>query len=134
MSVGVGGAYSSATYQTHTVSAKDIKTGDVIRVWMSPSYNSGSKLPNSTLDTTKALYLKNFVVNKIYSQGKNFLTINGTEKGTAIGNLNGITGSQRLTIGLGQNFFNGVVHEVLVYDRALTKQERETVEAYLYKR
>ena len=125
---------SANSYKVHTVSAKDIKAGDVIRVWMSPSYNSGSKHPNSSVDTTKALYLKNFVVNKIYSQGKNFLTVNGTEAGTAIGNLKGITGGQRLTIGLGQNFFNGVVHEVLVYDRALTKQERETVEAYLYKR
>ena len=124
---------SPTSYKVHTVSAKDIKAGDVIRVWMSPSYNGGTK-PTNTLDTTKAHYLKNFVVNKIYSQGKNFLTVNGIEAGTAIGNLKGITGSQRLTIGLGQNFFNGVVHEVLVYDRALTKQERETVEAYLYKR
>ncbi|NBR25186.1 MAG: hypothetical protein EBU08_15705, partial [Micrococcales bacterium] len=127
-------SWSYNQYQTHTVSAKDIKTGDVIRVWMSPSVQGGSKYFNSSLVTTESLYLKNFVVNKIYSQGKNFLTINGTEAGTAIGNLKGITGSQRLTIGLGQNFFNGVVHEVLVYDRALTKQERETVEAYLYKR
>jgi hypothetical protein len=124
---------SPTSYKVHTVSAKDIKAGDVIRVWMSPSYNGGTK-PTNTVDTTKAHYLKNFVVNKIYSQGKNFLTVNGIEAGTAIGNLKGISGSQRLTIGLGQNFFNGVVHEVLVYDRALTKQERETVEAYLYKR
>jgi hypothetical protein len=128
--------WSGTQYQKHTVSAKNIKKGDVIRVWMTPSFNSGSKPLNSSFiaNTTKALYLKDFVVNKIYSKGKNFLTVNGTEVGTAIGNLNGLTSNQRLTIGLGQNYFNGVVHEVLVYNRALTKQERETVEAYLYKR
>lgn len=134
MSNGIAGAWAASQYQIHTVSAKNIKKGDVIRVWMTPSFNSGSKHPNSSLNTTKALYLKDFVVNKIYSKGKNFLTVNGTEVGTAIGNLNGLTSNQRLTIGLGQNYFNGVVHEVLVYNRALTKQERETVEAYLYKR
>ena len=127
-------AWAASQYQVHTVSAKNIKKGDVIRVWMSPSFNSGAAYFNSSLDTNKALYLKDFVVNKIYSKGKNFLTVNGTEVGTAIGNLNGLTSNQRLTIGLGQNYFNGVVHEVLVYNRALTKQERETVEAYLYKR
>ena len=127
-------AWSYNQYQTHTVSAKNIKKNDVICVWMSPSVQGGSKYFNSSLDTSKALYLKDFVVNKIYSKGKNFLTVNGTEVGTAIGNLNGLTSNQRLTIGLGQNYFNGVVHEVLVYNRALTKQERETVEAYLYKR
>lgn len=127
-------AWGASQYQIHTVSAKNIKKGDVIRVWMSPSFNSGAAYLNSSLDTTKLLYLKDFVVNKIYSKGKNFLTVNGTEVGTAIGNLNGLTSNQRLTIGLGQNYFNGVVHEVLVYNRALTKQERETVEAYLYKR
>jgi hypothetical protein len=126
--------WSTTSYQKHTVSAKNIKKGDVIRVWMTPSFTSGSKHLNSSLDTNKALYLKDFVVNKIYSKGKNFLTVNGTEVGTAIGNLNGLTSNQRLTIGLGQNYFNGVVHEVLVYNRALNKQERETVEAYLYKR
>jgi hypothetical protein len=127
-------SWSYNQYQTHTVSAKNIKKNDVICVWMSPSVQGGSKYFNNSLDTNKALYLKDFVVNKIYSKGKNFLTVNGTEVGTAIGNLNGLTSNQRLTIGLGQNYFNGVVHEVLVYNRALTKQERETVEAYLYKR
>jgi len=126
--------WAASQYQVHTVSAKNIKKGDVIRVWMSPSFNSGAAYLNSSLNTAYALYLKDFVVNKIYSKGKNFLTVNGTEVGTAIGNLNGLTSNQRLTIGLGQNYFNGVVHEVLVYNRALTKQERETVEAYLYKR
>jgi len=126
--------YDSKIYQTHKVSAKDVKAGDVLRVWMTPSRNAGTKPLNSTLLTAKALYTRNFTVNKIYSQGKNFLTVNGVEVGTALGNWNGSTGEQRLTIGLGQNYFNGVVHEVLLYDRALTKQERETIEAYLYKR
>ena len=130
-------AYKSDAYQIHTVSIKDIKAGDVIRVWMTAAYKSGVRHLNTSLDTTKSMYLKNFTVNKIYGLQKNFLTVNGVEVGAAIGNWEGITGGrtgQRLTIGLGQNYFNGVVHEVLLYNRALSKQERETVEAYLYKR
>lgn len=126
--------WSPITYQVHRVVGKDLKKGDVIKVWLTPSTNSGNKPTNNGLDTTKSMYLRNFVANRIYSQGKNFLTINGNEVGSAVGILNGITAGQRLTLGFGQNFFNGVIHEVLVYDRVLTDRERQTVEAYLHHR
>ena len=133
----ISSGWNSSTYQTHKVIIKDLKEGDVIRVWMTPSYNSGSAPTNPASISAvlpNSLYLKNFTINRIFTSNKNFLTVNGDEVGSAVGLLDGITASQRLTLGFGQNYFNGVIHEVLVYDRLLSKQERQTVEAYLYHR
>jgi len=130
----VANAWSPLQYQTHKVSVKDLQPNDVIRIWMTPSLTSGAKPSNSSLNTSKSLYFKNFFAHKIYSDGVNQLTVDGVSKGFAVGNLDGLTANQRLTLGLGENYFNGVIHEVLVYDRILTKQERETTEAYLHHR
>jgi|694.fasta_scaffold00120_79 hypothetical protein len=124
----------SDNYTLHKTTAKDLKPGDVVRIWMSPSYNSGLKPLNSSLDITKSMKFKNFTVSRVFGQGENILTVDGQKIGSALGNLDGITAGQRLVLGLGQNYFNGVVHEVLVYDRALAPRERETVEAYLHYR
>jgi len=134
MSDGVANAWSPLQYQTHKVSVKDLQPNDVIRIWMTPSLTSGAKPSNSSLNTSNSLYFKNFFAHKIYSDGVNQLTVDGVSKGFAVGNLDGLTANQRLTLGLGENYFNGVIHEVLVYDRILTKQERETTEAYLHHR
>jgi hypothetical protein len=130
----IANAWSPSQYQTHKVSIKDLQKDDVIRVWMTPSLTAGTKPTNSSLNTSSSLYFKNFFAHQIYSDGTNLLTVNGENKGFAVGHLDGLTANQRLTIGFGQNYFNGVVHEVLVYDRVLTKQEREITEAYLHHR
>jgi hypothetical protein len=122
----------SPYYKNHTVTAKGLKAGDVVRVWMSYSGYAGDTPYNSSLNTSKSMKLKNFVVSRIYSQAESILTIDGDKIGSALGNLNGLTAQQRLVMGLGQNYYNGVIHEVLVYDRALNSRERETVEAYLH--
>jgi hypothetical protein len=44
--------WSESQYQTHKVSAKNIKKGDVIRVWMTPSYTGGTRPLNAPLDAT----------------------------------------------------------------------------------
>lgn len=122
----------SPYYKNHTVTAKGLKAGDVVRVWMTYSGYAGDAPYNSSLDTSKSMKLKNFLVSKIYSQAESILTVDGYKVGSALGNLNGLTAQQRLVMGLGQNYFNGVIHEVLVYDRALNSRERETIEAYLH--
>lgn len=127
-----GSPEATPYYKNHTVTAKGLKAGDVVRVWMSYSGYPGQAPYNSSLDTSKSMKLKNFVVSRIYSQAESILTIDGDKIGYALGNLNGLTAQQRLVMGLGQNYFNGVIHEVLVYDRALNSRERETVEAYLH--
>lgn len=126
------GTYSPTTYKIHKVALKDLKAGDVIRIWMTASSNSGIKPTNSSLDTTKSMKIRNFTVSRVFGQGENILTVNGTKVGSALANIDGMTAGQRLVMGLGQNYYNGVIHEVLVYDRALNSRERETVEAYLH--
>lgn len=126
------GTYSPTTYKIHKVALKDLKAGDVIRIWMTASSNSGIKPTNSSLDTTKSMKFRNFTVSRVFGQGENILTVNGTKVGSALANIDGMTAGQRLVMGLGQNYYNGVIHEVLVYDRALNSRERETVEAYLH--
>lgn len=128
------GTYSSDSYKIHKIAVRDLKMGDVVRVWMSPCENSGTAPLNSSYNdlTAKALKLRNFTVDRAFGRGENILTVNGTKVGSALANIDGMTAGQRLVMGLGQNYFNGVIHEVLVYDRALNSRERETVEAYLH--
>jgi hypothetical protein len=127
----VGGGPTNA-YKTHRIGIKDLKAGDVIRVWMTACKWAGQKPLNSSLDITKSMKLKNFKVYRLFGQAESILTVDGQKIGSALANLGGLTSGQRLVLGLGQNYFNGVVHEVLVYDRALAPRERETVEAYLH--
>jgi hypothetical protein len=129
-------ATSPTESRTYETIVKNLQAEDYISLWVSPCDISGAKPLNSTLNTANpyTITLSNFVITKVYSQGKNFAVVNGNEIGTAVSSLKGMTSGQRLTIGLGQNYFNGVLHEVLLYDRALNKRERETVEAYLHYR
>lgn len=130
------GPWSPTSTKTYDVILKNLKADDYVSLWVTPCDVSGAKPLNSTVNISNphTITLSNFTVSKVYSKAKSVLTINGEEKGSTISSLKGMTANQRLSIGLGQNYFNGVLHEVLLYDRVLTNQERQTVEAYLHHR
>lgn len=128
--------WSATTAKTYETILKNLRANDYVSLWVSPCEQSGAKPKNNTLNTANPyqITLSNFVISKVYSSGENLLTVDGLRKESAAAYLKGLTANQRLSIGLGQNYFNGVLHEVLVYDRELSERERQIIEAYLYRR
>ena len=62
----------------------------------------------------------------MYANGKLLWTVSGR-----LTTLSNMTGEQLLGQGSQNSFFTGEISELLVYDRALTDAERQTVERYL---
>jgi hypothetical protein len=77
-------------------------------------------------DFTVTTAIHNNSTDSVYANGKLLGSVSGRQ--TTLSNM---TGEELLGQGSQNSFFTGEISELLVYDRALTDAERQTVERYL---
>lgn len=132
---------SGGTYGDFNVALIFDETGNWGKVYLGPfqktvstRYGTG-QANNINIYTRPSTIGTGFSTSISIKNGTNeYLYVNGTSVATYTGKLSAIANSSSTGwLGRGGNntYFNGDVAEVLIYDRALTDTERQSVQAYL---